>query len=266
MFAFVQIYIKLATMEWTDHAIMLSARPHGETAALVVLLTRDHGRHAGLVHGGQSSRQRATLEPGARVAAHWRARLSDQLGHYALELERATAAPLLDEPDRLACLISACALVDTILPEREPHPALYDATLALFDTLLLDVWAEVYVRWEVGLLEEAGFGLDFSRCAATGRELGALGNETLTHVSPRTGRAVSTSAAEPFKDKLLPLPPFLLGLSAGGPAEVKQGLDLTGYFLERFVFAQRHVDLPPARRRFVERYTRQQIISGMDGA
>ncbi len=245
-------------MDWTDQAILLSARAYGETAALALLLTRDHGRHAGLVHGGQSARLRATLEPGNLLAASWRARLADQLGTWSLELERAYAAPLLDDPLRLACLASACALLEGLLADREPHPALFDATLALFDALSTEVWAEIYVRWEIGLLEEVGFGLDLTRCAVSGREAADLfaGNDGLSHVSPRTGRAVSASAAEPYKDKLLPLPPFLLGLSDGGPAEVMQGLALTGHFLERSAFAQRHAEVPAARGRLVERYGR----------
>lgn len=245
-------------MDWNDQAILLSARPYGETAALALLLTRDHGRHAGLLHGGQSARHRALLEPGNLLTAGWRARLADQLGTWSLEMERAYAAPFLDDPLRLAGLASACALIDGLLADREPHPGLFDATLALFEALSTEVWAEIYVRWEVGLLEEVGFGLDLSRCAVSGRAAADLfaGNDGLSHVSPRTGRAVSASAAEPYRDKLLSLPPFLLGLSDGGPVEVMQGLALTGHFLDRSAFAQRHAEMPAARARFVERYGR----------
>lgn len=247
-------------MDWTDDAIVLSSRPHGETAALAVLLTRLHGRHAGLVHGGQGSRMRAVLEPGNRVAARWHARLSEQLGTWSLELERATSAGLLDDPLRLAALSSACALLDAVLPEREPHPEVHAATLALLDAFDTEVWAEVYVRWEVGLLDVAGFGLDLSRCAATGQV--PADNDQLAYVSPRTGRAVSLSASEPFRDKLLPLPPFLVGRSSGGAEEVSAGLALTGHFLERHVFALRHTEVPPARTRFVERYRKADTTSG----
>lgn len=247
-------------MEWSDDAIVLSARPHGETAALVVVLARDHGRHAGLVHGGQGTRMRPVLEPGNRVAVQWRARLAEQLGNFSIELERATAAAHLDDPMRLAALSSACALLDAVLPEREPHPEVHAATLALFESFAHDFWAEVYVRWEAGLLEIAGFGLDLSRCAVTGQPPSA--NDQLAFVSPRTGRAVSLSASEPFRDRLLPLPPFLLGLSDGGPEEVAAGLDLTGHFLERHVFAARHVEVPPARTRFVDRYRKAHTTSG----
>jgi len=248
-------------MEWQAQGLVLSSRPHGESAATLVLFTRDRGRHAGLVHGGQGSRMRPVLQPGNRVTAHWKARLADQLGIYALELEKAGAAALMEAPLRLAALASCCALIDSALPEREAHPALYDATLALLAALETDVWAEVLVRWEIGLLEETGFGLDLTRCAATG----STENDQLAFVSPRTGRAVSLSAAEPFKDRLLPLPPFLLGRSTGGPAEVAQGLALTGHFLDRHVFAQQHTALPPARTRFVEAYTRAHTRSGTSG-
>ncbi|HYC05499.1 MAG TPA: DNA repair protein RecO [Azospirillaceae bacterium] len=244
-------------MDWTDEGIVLSARPHAETAAVAVLLTREHGRHAGLVHGGQGRQMRPVLEPGTLVEARWRGRLAENLGGYGLEPKRSVSAGLLDEPLRLAALSSACAIADAALAEREPHPGLYLATLALMEALETDVWAEVYVRWEVGLLDEIGFGLDLERCAATGV------NDQLAFVSPRTGRAVSLSASEPYRDKLLPLPGFLIGRGGGGPDEVAMGLALTGHFLERHVFAQRHIEVPPARARFVDRYRKKHTISGI---
>ncbi|MBB6250235.1 DNA repair protein RecO [Nitrospirillum iridis] len=244
-------------MEWTDDAIVLSARPFGDTAALVVLMTREHGRHAGVLHGGQSHRYRGVLEPGAQVSARWRARTADQLGTWTVEPVRSPAGLYLDDPLRLAAIIAATALIDAMLAEREAHPGLYDATVALFAALDLDIWPAVYVRWEVGLLEEAGFGLDLSQCARTGLPAGAA-NDHLAYVSPRTGRAVSLSAGEPYRDKLLPLPGFLIGLgfNGGGEEDVAAGLRLTGYFLERHVFAQRHAEVPPARQRLVDRYLR----------
>jgi DNA repair protein RecO (recombination protein O) len=245
-----------SAVEWTDQAIILSGRPYGESAALLSLLTAQQGRHAGLLPGGQSQRHRALLEPGNVVKASWRARLADQLGTLTLEAVQSTAARFLDDPLRLAALQSTCALLDSTLPDRAPQPRLFAATQALFTALDGPVWAEIYVRWEIGLLEELGFGLDLSRCAATGS------NDQLGYVSPRTGRAVSLSAGEALKDRLLPLPPFLIGQSAGGEAEVSAGLQLTGHFLQRHVFAQRHVDSPPARERFVERFRRSVPAAG----
>ncbi|TWB22095.1 DNA replication and repair protein RecO [Nitrospirillum amazonense] len=256
-------------MEWTDDAIVLSARPFGDTAALVVMLTREHGRHAGVLHGGQSSRYRGVLEPGAQVTARWRARTADQLGTWTVEPVRSPTGLYLDDPLRLAAIVAATALMDAMLAEREAHPGLYDATLALFAALDLDIWPAVYVRWEVGLLEEVGFGLDLTQCASTGQPVGNA-NDQLAYVSPRTGRAVSASAGEPYRDKLLPLPGFLVGLGfqGGGEEDVAAGLRLTGYFLERHVFAQRHAEVPPARQRLVERYLRTNGLPapGGDGA
>jgi len=237
-------------MDWSDEAIVLAARPHGEGSAIVQLLTRARGRHAGLVRGGASKRGRASVEPGNMVEATWRARLTEHLGSLTLEVVRPTAADLLDDPRRLAALAGACAVAEAALPEREPHPAAFEGTAALLAALAADdpgdVWPAAYVRWEVGLLGELGFGLDLTRCAATGA------NDQLAYVSPRTGRAVSLSAGEPYKDRLLPLPPFLIGAGAADPAAVAAGLRLTGHFLVHHVFAALHRPAPPARERLAQ--------------
>ncbi len=235
-------------MEWIDEGIVLSARPHGETAAVVQLLTRDHGRHAGLVRGGQGRRARGVLQTGNRVAVTWRARLADHLGAYTCELETSHAARLMNDPDRLAALTAAAAVSERALPEREAHRLCYDGFLALLAALESDHWAEAYVGWELALLAELGFGLDLASCAAGGA------NDQLAYVSPRSGRAVSLAAGEPYREKLLTLPGFLAGRGGGGPAEVGQGLRLTGYFLQRLVFGPQDRPLPVPRQRLAERF------------
>jgi DNA repair protein RecO (recombination protein O) len=240
-------------IEWQDDAVVLQARPHGESALVLIALTRDHGRHAGLVHGGQSQRQRALYQPGNRLRAVWRARLADNLGSFACEPERAYGAAFLGDRERLAGIAAAASVCDQALPEREPHPACFDGLLALLESLSGPFWAEAYVRWELGLLGELGFGLDLERCAVTGTA------EDLAWVSPRSGRAVCQEAAAPYRDRLLALPGFLAGRGAGGPAEVAEGLALTGYFLGRHVFHPHNRDLPAARLRFAER---QRALAG----
>lgn len=246
-------------MEWTDEAIVLSARPHGETSSVAVLLTREHGRHAGLVHGGASGRARALYQPGNRVRAIWRARLAEHLGQFVAEPLEGLAALLLDDPLRLAALSAACAVADRALPEREPHPGVHDGLAALIAALAdpgLDaVWPAAYVRWELGLLADLGYGLDLERCAATGV------NDQLAYVSPRTGRAVSLAAGEPYKERLLPLPGFLVGRGGGEGAEVMAGLRLSGHFLERNLFAVQGEGMPAARTRFMERFGRLSATS-----
>ncbi|MEL7028288.1 MAG: DNA repair protein RecO [Pseudomonadota bacterium] len=237
-------------MEWSDRGVLLSARPHGEGHAVVELFTEAHGRHAGLVYGGASRRMRPMLEPGAGVAATWRARLADNLGVFTLEVDAPRAARLLDDPLALAGLASLCAVARAVLAEREPHPGLFAATEIVLDALQdPDIWPALYVKWELGLLQEAGFGLELTRCVATGRR------EDLTHVSPKSGGAVSAEAAEPYRDKLLPLPAFLLGAQAGeaSPHAVLQGVELTGYFLERRIFWPASREAPEPRKRLLER-------------
>jgi DNA repair protein RecO (recombination protein O) len=232
-------------MEWTDEAIILSVRPHGETAAVVELLTRAHGRHLALVHGGRSRRLRPALQIGNHVDATWKARLSDHLGHASIELRRGYASAAMQEPLALAGLSSIAAL-GRLVPERDPHPNLYEVTLFVLGFLDdATVWPALYVRWEIALLGELGFGLDLKSCAATG------GKFDLVYVSPKTGRAVSREAGEPYKDKLLPLPSFL---TAERPSEVTQeaviaGLTLTGHFLATRIFHPREQQLPDVRVR-----------------
>ena len=233
-------------MDWSDEGIVLSARKHGESAAIVTLLTRAHGRHLGLVHGGAGRRGRGVYQPGNRVAARWRARLAEHLGTYVCELERSVAAAFLDDPARLAGLSAACAVAEATLPERESHPAVFEAMLALLEAFETPGWDQAYVRWELGLLQELGFGLDLSKCAATGVK------DALAYVSPRTGRALSLSAGGRWRDRLLPLPGFLIGQPGAGT--VADGLALTGYFLERHVLSPGQRSLPAARTRLAERF------------
>ena len=230
-------------MEWEDDAYVLSARAHGESGAIVDLLTSEHGRFAAHVAGGASRKMRPFLQPGSRVIARYRARVSEQLGSASLEAVGEGPAALFDDPMALAGLSAAAATAAGALPEREAHPGVFYGLEALILSLAhSEVWPAVYVRFEAGLLQDLGFGLDLSRCAATGS------TDELVYVSPRTGRAVSRRAGEPYKDRLLKLPPFLLGAQAGLEAgDVDLGLILTGHFLEQFVFAPLNRPLPPAR-------------------
>lgn len=234
-------------MEWSDEAIVLGGQPHGETSVVVQLFTPTWGRHAGLVRGGRSQRLAGTLQPGTLVTARWRARLAENLGTLTVELEESFAARVLDDPLRLAALTSVCAVMAAATPERQPAPHLYEALKVLLPVLTdSPFWGEALVRWELGVLDAAGFGLDLTRCAAGGSA------DDLCYVSPRTGRAVSREAGAPYADRLLPLPEFVIGRSAGGLAEVADGLRLTGHFLERHLFGAVHAGLPAARIRLAE--------------
>ena len=241
-------------MNWSDEGYILSVRRHGEAAAIVNLLTREHGRHVGLVRGGAGRRLRGVLQPGNLVAAEWRGRLAEHLGSYTVEGMRDHAAGLLSDGNRLAGLTAAAAVTEAALPEREPHLATHDGFAVLLAALAeTPNWPAIYVRFELGLLAELGFGLDLSHCAATGS------TEDLAYVSPRSARAVSREAAAPYKEKLLPLPGFLLPKAGEKLArqDILDGLKLTGYFLQTAVFAPHNQPLPMARERLVERISRQ---------
>jgi DNA repair protein RecO (recombination protein O) len=230
-------------MEFHEEAFVLSARAHGDTGVVADLLTETHGRHAAYVAGGASRKMKPFLQPGSRVIADYRARTSDHLGSARLEAVGEGSSALFDDPLALTGLAAATAVTQGALPEREAHPGAFLAFEALMGAFQIpEVWPAIFVRFEAGLLEDLGFGLDLSRCAATGTM------DDLIYVSPRTGRAVSREAGAPYADKMLKLPPFMLGAQAGlGEGDVGAGLDLTGHFLEQFVFNPQNKPLPPAR-------------------
>lgn len=230
-------------MEFSDDAYVLSARAHGDTGVVVELLTAGHGRRAAYVAGGASRRMKPFLQAGARVEADFRSRTSDQLGSARLEPVGQGPSALFDDPLALIGLNAAAAVAQGALPEREPHPGAFLAFEALMGAFALpEIWPAVFARFEAGLLDDLGFGLDLSRCGATGT------TDDLIWVSPRTGRAVSRAAGAPYADKLLTLPPFMLGAQAGlVEGDVRAGLDLTGHFLEQFVFHPQNRPIPPAR-------------------
>ena len=238
-------------MDWESEGYILSVKKHGETSVIIDVLTPDKGRHLGLVRGGVSRRSRPVLQPGNKVKVAWRGRLSEHLGAYTVEALSARAAELMDDRLSLSGLNAICAVARECLPEREPHIDVYSALEVLIENLHdPEIWPALYVRWEAGLLTAMGYGLDLKSCAATGV------NDNLTHVSPRSGRAVSASAAEPYKDKLLTLPGFLLGRPYAPLKDVADGLSLTGYFLETRVQWGVNKTLPEARTRMIERLLR----------
>jgi len=235
-------------MQWQDTAFVLAARRHGESALIVELLTREHGRHAGLVRGGQSPKVRAVLQPGNEVAAVWRGRLAEHLGSVGCELVRAYAARFLDDPDRLAGLAAAAALTAAALPEREPYPDIFSSFARLLQAIDSGIdWPAQYVGWERDLLAALGFGLDLGSCAVTGA------TTDLAYVSPRTGRAVSRSAGLPYHDKLLLLPDFLWHDAPADRSQIALGMALTGHFLLHHVFMPQGRTLPAARSRLLAR-------------
>lgn len=242
-------------MDWSDEGIVITTRRHGETSLIVELLTRHHGRHAGLVRGGTSRRHKAMLQPGNTLSAHWRARLEEHLGAYTFEPVKTRAASLMAGRLSLAGLNAMCALTVLCLPEREAHERLYDA----FEVVLSamedpEVWPALYVKWEVGLLRDLGFGLEFGHCAATGV------TENLEYLSPKSGNAVSVAAAEPYKDRLFVIPSFLRedrGTGESSGADILEGLKMTGHFIERRLLRPHGLDLPESRYRLEDLLRRE---------
>ncbi len=239
-------------MEWRDQGALLAVRRHGENAVIIEVFTAEHGRHAGIVHGGASRKVAPVLQPGAQLDVTWRARLEEHLGSFRIEPLRSRAGAVMGDRLALAGLNAICALLSFSLAERDPHPNLYRATLDLLDQLGTNpAWPLAYLGWELALLRALGFGLDLSACAVSGTR------EGLVYVSPRSGLAVSARAAGEWADRLLPLPACMRGEGRAPDGEILQGLRTTGYFLEhRMARAMGNKPLPGARQRLLDALAR----------
>ena len=242
-------------MEWTDEGIVLGVRRHGESSAIVELLTRAHGRHLGLVRGGASSRMRPLLQPGNTVRAVWRARLDEHLGYYQVEDIRLRAATVLASSHAVYGVTHLASLA-RLLPERDPHEDIYemlDRTLDDFDEV--GQAAAHLIKFELAMLAELGFGLDLDTCAATGE------TTELVYVSPKSGGAVSRRAGDPWRDRLLRLPAFLRSegnASGWSDQDLQDGFAITGLFLMRHVLEPRGQGHSDARDGFINAVIRHR--------
>lgn len=235
-------------MEWTDEAIVLGTRRHGEGSVILEVMSRSHGRHLGLVRGGSGSRLRPVLQPGNTISAVWRARLDEHLGNFAVEPVNLRAASLLAWPHAVYAVTHLAALC-RFLAERDPHADLYTSLETVLDHIEFPaVAAALVIRFEIKVLTDLGFGLDLARCAVTGA------TDQLAFVSPRTGRAVTRETGSPWEDRLLRLPSFVCDVTAERlptAAEIDEGFALSGHFLSARVLDPREPGVVLAREGFI---------------
>jgi len=235
-------------MQWNDRAIILSVKKFSEHSAVVTLLSREHGIYSGVAKAALSKKQCGTYQSGNWVHASWRARLDEHMGSLQCDLEKPVAALAMHDRLALAGLNAVCAMMPLAMHERDPHPWVFDAAAQLLRKIACgEEWVSDYVRFEVSLLRDAGFGLDLTQCVASGVR------SNLMYVSPKSGCAVSAVEGEPYKNKLLPLPAFLLQDDAVADLDgLKAGFRLTTYFFTEWMLAAHGGKMPAARIRLVE--------------
>jgi DNA repair protein RecO (recombination protein O) len=248
-------------MQWTDEGIVLGAKRHGEASAILELMTREHGRHLGLVRGGTGRAMRPVLQTGNLVSAVWRARLDQHLGLFVVEGLKLRAASLMPQPHAVYGVTHLAALC-RLLPERDPHPAIVPMVETVLDHMDdVPLASALIVQFELHMLTELGFGLELDTCALTG------GHDELIYVSPKSGRAVSRQAGEPWRDRLLRLPPFLSGTAETDPPleDIADGFALTGHFLVQRVLEPRGHGFTEARDSFVASVLGRSARAGATG-
>ena len=237
-------------MEWSERGLIIGLKKHGETSVILELMTRGHGRHLGVVRGGRSKSMQPVLQPGNEVEAVWRARLEEHIGLFAVEAALLRTDTLLSSAQALHGVNFLSGML-RLLPERDPHPGLYERALVLLAHLAGPQAPALFVHFELALLAELGFGLDLDQCAATGAR------EDLIYVSPKSARAVSRDAGAPWAARLLPLPAFLREPPGVAVSREKicEGFRLTEFFFQRDVYLPRGLKAPDSRAAFIASLT-----------
>ncbi len=185
-------------MKLESDGILIALKPFNERDALGRVFTRDSGILVGMLRGAVVARKNIP-QIGQNGCVSWNARLDSQLGVFHWEAEKNIGAKIMLNPNALMFMNSAFDLLNTLLPEREAYVDLYNATNRLLESLSHgDMGA--YLQWEICLLRELGYALDLSKCSGCG------GCESLEYLSPRTGRAVCSTCAQPYLAKLYKLP------------------------------------------------------------
>lgn len=236
-------------IEWRDQGILLATRRHGENSLIIDVFTSHEGRHGGVVRGGTGRKMAPVLQPGAQLDVAWKARLEEHLGHFNAELIQSRAALVMGRATALAGMSAVLGLLAYALPEREPHPRLYEKTIALLDVMCQgEDWPQAYLHWEIAFLHDLGYGLDLTSCTVTGT------TKDLIYVSPKSGAAVSRNGAGEWADRLLPRPDCMVSNTPASIPDICQGLKTTGYFMEKWMAAQiGGRGIPQARQRLIDR-------------
>jgi len=235
---------------FSDQGIIISVRPHGDMGAVVNVLSENHGKCGGYVNGAQSSsRLKSILQQGNIISFDWQSKSNGQLGRFDIELESDMTAAIMGDARALLAVQSLCALLDMFLPDREVHTALFNGSSAFLNILKTNEWPAVYVAWEMAFLKELGYGIDLSKCAVSGV------TDNLTHVSPKSGRAVCAVEAKPYLHKLIEIPSFLKG-EGEQDGDIAKGLSMTEYFLiHRLLQQSSYPNLPDTRTRLGSAFT-----------
>lgn len=233
-------------MKLTDTAIVLLMKRRSAKSAIITVLTHKHGIYSGYI--SINKRLFCALQIGNILQIEWSARLSTQLGLLYFELLESMSAFFLHNPNKILALCAVAKTLAKTLPERVPQRKIYDA----FYSVLLCMkrsrqWMAQYIKLELIILEQLGFGLELKKCPVT------CSTQDLRFISPKTGRAISYTAGTPYKDKLLHLPQALYDINNDIECvqhietQFVKCLEVINYFLYKHCFEPSNIHIPIER-------------------
>ena len=216
-------------MQINDQGIILKKKKYRESSLLITFFSLNHGLNSGLVKG-VLKKDFGTYEIGNKVYIKSSFRLDEQLWNCRFELIKNNSVNYFNNQSKLSTLLTICSIIDLSLPKNNPQIKIYNKTINLIENLLSKDWIKKYIYWELFLLSELGYGLDLEKCVVSGKK------ENLIYISPKSGKAVSKTEGEKYKNKLLYLPKFLINKNVKPTKDsLKQGVLLTGFFIDKFL-------------------------------
>ena len=217
-------------MNFQDIGIIIAKKPLKEHNSIILLFTKSHGLHSGVVHE-KSNKSRFIHQVGNLVDFHWKARLIDHIGTAKCELIKSYSSHFINDKTKLYAFNSVISIIKNAFHEREQHNTFFPILKQYLNNLTINFNFLEYIRIELEILAHSGYGLQLKHCAVTNN------NQDLCYVSPKSGKAISRLAGNKYADKLLPLPKFLH--DSVPPIEInekRQAFELTTYFLNRYLF------------------------------
>ena len=216
-------------MQIDDEGIIIKKKKYRESSLLISFFSLNHGINSGLVKG-VLKKDFGTYEIGNKVYIKSSFRLDEQLWNCKFELIKNNSVNYFDNQNKLNTLLTICSIIDLSLPKNNPQIKIYNKTIDLIENLLSKDWVVKYIFWELFLLSELGYGLDLEKCVVSGKK------ENLIYVSPKSGKAVSKTEGEKYKNKLFNLPKFLIDKNVKPTNDsLKQAISLTGFFIDKFL-------------------------------
>ena len=148
-------------MYWKDEGYLLSKTNFDENSIIIEVFTLEHGKYSGMVYGGSSRKQKRNFQIGNKLLLNWRSKNENRSGYFNTELIKPISPHYFDDRKKTISILSASSLLKILLPERQINKKIYNLFDDLLNNFSFDYWIRLYIYWELSLIKELGFEINF---------------------------------------------------------------------------------------------------------